>query len=266
MHAPSARPYWHVDAKWVCGLLALGALGVALLFFNLSTLTERERAIKLSGTIVAGLFSREGLDDEQGLVEFRQKVQAMPGDTVAPLEQYPWLVVSKHDALTLNARELRVKIFSQLTAPIYDKGLKGAAAEMTPDPVAQEKFVRDATLLGFFTKTTHETLRGILMISSIAAVMFVSATIFFSARLGRVVTPGILLVIAGFFGVFLGVMVRYPPRDGDAPFAALPSSVTIEIGNSLLQSYGAASLLGGGLLLVAGVLKIVSKFHNPDHS
>lgn len=257
LHKP--RPYWHVDLKWVCGLLALLGLGASLLLFNLSALTERATAIKLSGTIVASLFSRDGLDDEKGLAEFRQKAAAAPGDVVTPMEQYPQLQISKHEALTLSARELRIAIFSQLTTPIYDKGLKGAAAEMTPDLAAQEKFVRDAALLGVFTKKAHATVQRAFYIVAVVTVILLAGAIYFSAGIGRLVTPGILLLAASVLGSLTGLMLRYPPKDGDAPQTALPPNITEAIGNSLIQSFGTLSVLGGAMLLGAVILKIIAQ-------
>jgi hypothetical protein len=261
----AARPYWHVDMKWIFGLLALAALSAALLFFNLSNLTERDRAIKLSATIVATLFSKEGLDDDSGLTEFRQKAQAAPGDKVTPIEQFPWLHISKHDALTLGPRDLRIAIFSQLTMPIYDKGLEGAAAQMTQDPAEQAKFTREATLLGVFTKSTHDVMQRLFYVSSIAALLLLAAAMYFSAGLGRLVTPGLLLVAVSPLGTVLGLLLLHPPKDGDAPFAKLPSSITTEIGNSLSHSYVIASLLGVTLLALALLLKIIKKIRSASN-
>lgn len=261
------RPYWHVDLKWIFGLMAVVALGAALLFFNLSNLTERDRAIKLSATIVASLFSKEGLDDSSGLAEFRQKAQSSPDETVTPIDQFPWLKISKEEALTLSPRDLRIAIFSQMTTPIYDKGLKGAAAQITQDPAEQEKFTQQASLLGVFTHSTHETLQRVFYVSAAAAIVLIVMAIYFSAGLGRLVTPGVLLLATSPLGTFAGLLLLHPPKDGESPFAKLPPGVAIEIGNSLSQSCAMASLLGLLLLALALVLKIAIRLRRvPDIS
>lgn len=242
--------------KWFFGLLALLALGISLLFFNLSTLTERDRAIELSATIVAGLFSKEGLDDTSGLEEFRKKAAAALGDTLAPIEQFPSVQISKNDALTLSPRDLRIAIFSQLTTPIYDKGLKGAAAEITQDPTEQDKFTREATLLGVFTKSAHDVLQRIFYVSAFVALMCIAAAIYFSAGLGRLVTPSLLLLAASPLGAIAGLLLSHPPQDGDSPFAALPPTVAQEIANGLNHSYTYAALFGILLLVIALALRI----------
>lgn len=260
------RPYWHVDLKWVFGLLALFTLGSSLLLFNLSALTERDRAIEVSATVVASLFSKEGLDDASGLQEFRQMAAAAPGDNFAPIEQYPNIQISKNDALTLSPRDLRIAIFSQLTAPIYDKGLEGAAAEITQDPAEQEKFASEATLLGVFTKSAHEILQRIFYVSAGLALISIAAATYFSAGLGRLVTPSVLLLATSPVGAVAGLMLLNPPQDGDSPFAALPSTIAREIGSGLTQSYTYAALLGVLLLTAALALKIIKRMRNPQNT
>ena len=55
----------------------------------------------------------------------------------------------------------------------------------------------------------------------------------------------------------LSLLLLYPPKDGDAPFAALPTGVAQEIGTSLNQSYLSATLIGVGLLVAAGIGKLI---------
>ncbi len=259
-----SRPYWHVDIKWVCGILSFLALGVALLMFNLSTLTAKERALNISTTLVAGLFSKEGLDDEKGLEEFRQKIQNLPGDTVSPIPQFPQVKISKQDVVTLSARELRLKLFRQITEPIYDYGPAGAAAKFTTDVNEQKEFTKNASLLGVFTKKTHQTLHRIFVITAVAAVLFLVTTIYFSAGWGRLVSPGTILLVVSPVGAIAGLLLSHPPKDGDAPLGALPPNVANEIGSSLSHSYMIAAVLGILLLLAALIGKLVQKFVRKD--
>lgn len=255
--AEKPRPYWHVDLKWINAILLFFTLSASLLLFNLANLTQREHAIELSGTIVASLFSREGLDDAKGLEEFKQQANASPDGFIAPIPQFPNVRISKEQANTLSPRELRLAIFKQVTTPIYDKGLQGAAADITSNPDEQQKFVKDAALLGMFTRTTHETLQRAFIIFTVISVLLLAGVIYFSHGWGRLVSPGMLLLLTSPLGAFIGLMILYPPKDGDAPFAALPQIVTQAVGNSLAQSYGSALVLALILLAVAGIGKIV---------
>jgi NADH:ubiquinone oxidoreductase subunit 6 (subunit J) len=253
------RPYWHVDLKWIFGILALFAIAGSLLLYNLSALTEREKATTLSATVVASLFSKNGLDDPKGLEEFRAKAAASPGDKVTPIEQFPWLSISKQEAMTLGPKELRIAIFKQFTEPIYDKGLKGAAAGMTADPAEQQKFIQQASLLGVFTKDTHDAIGRALVWVTIAAILFLAAVIYFSAGWGRLVSPAVLLLAVSPVGAVAGLLFLYPPKDGDGPLTSLPPSVTTEIGNSLSHTYLIAVIAGITLLIAAVIGKITQK-------
>lgn len=259
MKPAKTRPYWHVDLKWISGILLFFALSSALLFFNLSKLTERDKSVEISATIVASLFSKEGLDDEQSLEELRQQAALLPGDTVAPLPQFPGVQISKEDLATKSAREIRIAIFKQLTEPIYDKGIRGAAASFTPDPAEQDEFVKDASLLGIFTKATHDMMQTAFVIATIVSIALLAALIFFSAGWGRLVSPAVLLLAVSPIGALLSLLLLFPSPEGDGPFSLLPRSVAQEIGGSLAQSYLVAAILGIVLFLAALIGKITQK-------
>jgi hypothetical protein len=251
------RPYWHVDLKWIFGILLFFSLGTCLLFFNLSGLTEKDRAVTLSANIVAGLFSKDGLDDEKSITEFREKAAITPGDTVVPVEQFPWLQISKKDALSLGARDLRIAIFRQLTEPIYDKGVAGVAADISKDPAEQEKFVQQAVFLNAFTKSTHSVFQFIFWITAATSVLLLAGLVYFSNGWGRLVSPGIVLLLASPIGTLAGILLLHPPTNGDGPFAQVPQNIAQDIGNSLNNSYSATIILGILLLVAALIGKIV---------
>jgi hypothetical protein len=254
---PAKRPYWHVDLKWVSGILFFFALGASLLLFNLGSLTERERATTISATVIASLFSKDGLDDEKDIVQFKQNAALIPGEFVTPIPQYPWLQISKADLETKTPRELRIAIFKQLTDPIYDKGLLGAAQQFSADPVSQQQFVKDASLLGAFTKSTHAALERAFVWTAIFAGVMLVLLVYFSSGWGRLASPAVVLLLVSPLGTVFSLLLLYPPTNGDSPFAALPISVAQEIGTSLNQSYMSATLIGVGLLVLAGIGKIV---------
>lgn len=254
---PSPRPYWHVDLKWVTGILFFFALGLSLLLYNLSVLTERERATTISATVIASMFSKDGLDDPKDVEIFKQQAALIPGDVITPISQFPTLQVTKADIMTKSPRELRISLFKQLTEPIYDKGIKGAAQEFTPDPAAQAQFQKDAALLGVFTKNTHDSLQRAFIWTALFAGVMLILLIYFSAGWGRLVSPALVLLLVSPLGTVLSLLLLYPPKDGDAPFTALPTGVAQEIGTSLNQSYLSATLVGVGLLVAAGIGKLI---------
>ena len=256
-HANTPRPYWHVDLKWICGIAGFFAFGAALLLLTLTALTERERALSITTSFVASSFSREGLDDEAGVAEFRQAAALLPGDTIAPIAQFPWLTLSKQDIATLSPRELRLKIFRQITEPIYDKGLSAASQQFAANPEDQQTFQRQAAALGVLTKSTHDALRQASIVALIAAVVFLIGMILFSHGWGRLVSPAVIALLVSPLGFLFGLLLRYPPTNGDSPFSQLPGGIGPEIGGGMIGTYGTVLWAGIGLLVVAGVGKLV---------
>src|SRR5258708_3643693 len=153
------RPYWHVDVKWLSGVLLFVSLGACLFLYNLSNLTERSSAVNISATVIARLFSENGMDYSGDLAGFRKQAASSPSNIIKPLEQFPTVQLSKYDVLRLSPRDLRIAIFSQITGPIYDKGVKAAAVSLTRDPAQQQQFIQQASVLGIVTESTHELLQ-----------------------------------------------------------------------------------------------------------
>lgn len=261
------RPYWHVDAKWIAGILLFVNLGACLLLYNLASLTERDHAVNISATIVASLFSPKGLDDASGLKEFRAQAAKMPGTTIAPIEQFPSIRISKHDALTLGPRDLKIALFSQITGPIYDLGLKEAAKQFTSSPADQQKFINQAQILGILTKNTHDILQRLFLISSVATVVLFGILVLFSAGWGRLVSPGVVLVSVSPVGTLASLILLHPPTGDGSLTSTLPSNIVEDVGASLSHSYMYAMILGFVLLAFALVGKIASSvLHRPNAS
>jgi hypothetical protein len=68
----------------------------------------------------------------------------------------------------------------------------------------------------------------------------------------------LLLVVVSFPGAIYSLILANPPRDGDAPLAALPPLITQTLSASLASSYLAAAVLGTLLLVAAAIGKIIT--------
>jgi hypothetical protein len=253
---PHARPYWHVDAKWICGILfALGLLA-SLLLYIASTLTSEKVAVPVATQIVAGMFSRNGLDDDSDLEEFKQKALKQPGEQV---ETLPGAFVSKTDLRTLSPRELRLKIFKQVVEPYYQLGAKGVAAKQSSDPAKQAQIEQQAGLLAYFNKSTHESLQRLFFISLAFLLLPLAGLVYFSAGFGRLVSPGLILVLLTFPGAFASLMLAVSsssskPVGGES---GQGESIAIAVG-SVAPSLALLFGLGVALLLAAGIGKAVA--------
>jgi hypothetical protein len=260
------RPYWHLDAKWIAGILLFFSLGACLLLYNLSALTERRQAVTLSAAVVANLFSPKGLDDTNGLNEFRQQVAKMPGTTVSPIPQFSSIKLSKHDALTLSPADLKIAIFSQITGPIYDIGLEAAAKQFTPNPAEQQQFVKQAAPLGILTTSTHTLIQSLFVASLCTSVILAAFLIFFSAKWGRLVSPGIVLLAISPIGTLASLLLLHPPAGAGLFGASVPTSVTQSVGGTLGHSYPYATALGVALLVAAFIGKIITSVTRQSHN
>ncbi|HEX7259485.1 MAG TPA: hypothetical protein VF272_00970 [Candidatus Saccharimonadia bacterium] len=75
IEAKKSRPYWHVDAKWICGLLLVVMLGAGLFAVGLYRLTERSSAQALTGAIATTFFINPNADVSAN--EVRHKLQPL---------------------------------------------------------------------------------------------------------------------------------------------------------------------------------------------
>lgn len=249
------RPYWHVDIKWMTGIVAFFSLGLALLLGNLVVLTTRENATTITTVAVANLFSRDGLDSDEGLDELRAQIAATDQEVFVPIEQFPGITLTKEQVLELSSRDLRLAIFRQITEPIYDQGLKNAAASLIADSQQQEAFIRDASLLGVVTAENHEALKVATVIASSVALVFFVLSIGFSARWGRPVTAGVLLLLVSPVGAVIGALLRF--SQNNTGLSQFPVEIQSSIGYAMTMTYGVAFILGWLLLVVAGIGKII---------
>ncbi len=253
------RPYWHVDLKWICGLLLLVSLVATLGLYNLSRLTERERAIELSATLIALAFSPGGLDGEEGVAEYRAKATTQPNEQIE-VPNLPGITISKQDVLTLSPRALRLKIFSQISAPIYDKGVEGAVKERTTDPAQQGQFEKNAFALQLFTAQTHQLFNRYFRVALGVSLVLLAGLVYFSRRWGRLVSPGLVLLWVSWPGALIGLFILYPPPNSDGgPLGFLPAEIATPLGRPLQQSYGLASLAGASLLVIAALGKLLTR-------
>jgi len=86
----NSRPYWHVDAKWLTGLLLLALLNITFLVFILAQVTAPEQGITLLTVTLASSFSAEGggLDASGDVEIMRQKIAESPNGQWQPYRDW----------------------------------------------------------------------------------------------------------------------------------------------------------------------------------
>ncbi|HET7142841.1 MAG TPA: hypothetical protein VFI68_02370, partial [Anaerolineales bacterium] len=262
---PKPRPYWHVDAKWISGILLLFLLNVTFPLFILARITAPEQGIEILTVILANSFSREGLDQEVDLEILKQKIAESPDGSWQPIPGLN-ILVREQDIAGLSAREMRLWLFRQLAEPIYYEGEQGLAS-LSTDPEMQKNMGGDLGLIGIINAETHSQLNKALMVMGLISLALLSLLVYFSYRFGRLGSPGCVIFLAALPGVISFSMLRGWLENGGRnpdPQAAestltvytqlatrLAKDILPDIVQKGLQTYLLLTLLGFGLMLAA---------------
>src|SRR5215471_16113137 len=207
LKTPKVRPYWHVDAKWICGLLLTVVLAIWLLVMAAYRITAPSTGVALTTNILAYAFSRNDLSETASVDALRAQIAVSPTQSIQPIPGFP-ITVTLQDVNTLSPRDLRLKIFKQIAQPLYEKGPNNYAKELTGDLAQQKKFENDAALFGLVTQQRHENLGSLAVKLGLLALALMAGAIFFSAGFGRLITPAVVLILASLPGLALFVSLH----------------------------------------------------------
>lgn len=244
------RPYWHVDLKWIFGILTTLFLSVSLLLFSLSILTSEKTAIPLVTFIVASQFSKNGLDDPKDIEETKAKFLNSRQDVFYPIEGQN-VSITRSDLETLSPRELRLKIFRQVVEPYYF----GQVDEETK---------KKAGLLAIVSHTTHNIINQIFFISIIPLLLSLFGLLFFSYRYGKLISPAVIFLLVSTFPSLLLFLIQNttPPSGDTGPFSALPREFVLHITAALSPVFFIIFFAGIGLMALALGIKLVNKLRD----
>lgn len=260
------RPYWHVDAKWICGGLFTVVLIMTLIVSNLVTLTSEKVAVDSLTLMVASSFSRNGLDNTSEIDEVRTKIAASPDGAFIPLPGIN-IGVTESDMLGKTPRELRLWLFRQLVEPAYKKGPEGIF-EIMSNQKMKENLSGQLAIFNLINAKTHDTLKRVLLFFIAACVIFMAPFVFFSRRLGRFVSPGLVMFVIGsagtaFFSLLnaglttkTGASIEPVSYDPGAMLRLSLTEAASAVVPSLAGNYKLLASLGAGLLLIAFFAKI----------
>jgi hypothetical protein len=249
MTTNQTRPYWHVDLKWIFGILTTFFLSLFLLLYTLATLTSEKTAIPLATIIVAGQFSKNGLDDATDIEIVKKKFLNSRENVFYPLENQN-VSITRSELETLSPRELRLKIFRQVVEPFYYEQI-------------DEKTKKQAGILAFLNQTTHRIIDQIVVISFIPLLVCLFGLIFFSYRYGRLVSPAVIFLLVSLLPTVLLTIVANA-RGGNGPFSFLPNDVTQQIAVKLALPYQIFFFAGIGLLGTVVIIKLTDKLRREN--
>jgi hypothetical protein len=257
---PTVRPYWHVDAKWVCGLLLIFSLAITLFLFALVKLTDEKNGPTIAALAVGAAFIRgdSAVDIEEAKAEL-----AKQGGQIRPVPNFPDIVITEAD-LNLTPTEIKLKVFKPITEEIYQNGIEATAERHATTPEQKEQFINDAFFFKLFTKDTNRSLSSKLTIFIVISLILLAGVVYFSTGWGRLANPGLILLFVSLPGSLFSLALTHPPKDGDGGgLGFLPADLTKELGGSLSGVYTRIFLLGLALLIGAGIGKLITHFRPP---
>ncbi|HEY66604.1 MAG TPA: hypothetical protein G4O02_18810 [Caldilineae bacterium] len=236
----SARPYWHVDAKWIFGLLLTGVLAVWLVLVGLWQLTRREAAI--------GLFVEAGMGllypappAAQAFDEMLARARERPEATVQVMGLR--VPLKGREVVGLPREEAARRVFRRLGEVFYDEGPEGLARLRLPD--AEGMWGESSGPLGLFNAQSHQAMGLLVGLGGLVILLLLAPVIYFSAGWGRLASPGVCLVVASLPGWPLMAISTLPPqREGPPPAVRLVARASAPV-------YELAVGLGFTLIIVA---------------
>jgi hypothetical protein len=257
------RPYWHVDAKWITGILLLLLLNITFFIYLLVQVTSLQIGVNLLSTALASTFSFSGggLDAEGDLALMHQKIAAAPDGIWQPLPEFN-IFVREADIAGLTPREARIWFFSQLAGPLYNDGAQGLA-DLSTDPEVQKSILESGIgPLGVISAASNNKLKVALLGSGLISLLFLGLLILFSYRFGRLGSPGCVIFLAAIPGLLLFGGLRgwigqaaqaAPPVEQTSitRYTQLAVDILPGVIQSALQTYLALILVGIILILVA---------------
>lgn len=257
------RPYWHVDAKWLTGILLLLLLNITFLVFILVQVTAPEQGISLLTLTLASSYSAQGggLDAAGDIEIMRQKISESPNGEWHPIPGMK-IVVREKDIAGKTPREVRLWFFRQWAEPLYYGGTQGLASLIT-DPEMKKGLDGGVGPLGFISAETHSKLQGVFAVSGLVSLFFLGLLIFFSYRFGRLGSPGCVIFLAAIPGfILLGGVRGWIEQSAQNPAAVgeetyitqygqLAVDVLPDVVQRAMQIYTFLIFLGLGLMLIA---------------
>lgn len=259
MHTTHIRPYWHVDLKWMFGIMAFASLWGGLLLNAFSTLTERENATAVTTSIVSTILTNNGVDTSTGIEQLKAQAALLPDGATIPIPNLPEITITKEDLLSKSSEEIKNLAIAQLTGPLYEQGLAKTSEEVTQTETQKKSFAQQAGILGVLSKNTHEWLSGAAKVALASSIVWFVGLIYYSAGWGRLVSPAIVLLLVSPVGAAVGTLLEFLSKKEDSPLGFLPQSVMTSLAGAINGTYRTAFLIGLGLLVVAGIGKLVTR-------
>ncbi|MFH1446409.1 MAG: hypothetical protein ABIG43_03240 [Chloroflexota bacterium] len=231
------RPYWHVDAKWIIGILLVFILSITFIVFNLGQITNAENGIDLQTLMIASIFNQQsgGLDDNVTMETILQNIAEEPKGAWQPVPGLN-ITVREEEIEGLALREIRLLFFRKWAEPLYNDGIDGLA-NLADDPELRANIIEGGALLEIISAENHSKLQLVLVGLVITDLVLLALLILFSYRFGRLSSPGFVIFLAALPGILL-----LPLSAGLGETSSATSSEGIGVYTAMLTNIAAEAL------------------------
>ncbi len=242
MQADQQRPYWHIDAKWIFGIIFTIFLATSTFFYSLSVLTSKKVFVPIATYFVATQFSRNGLDDATEIEALKKRFDGQK--VIRPIPQVD-VVITKEDLATLTPRQIRLKIFERVVEPIYEQ-------KRSQESMSQFGY------LAFLNYETNLFFNNIFKTSLVPMFLFGLGLFWFSYKFGKLLSFAVVFIFIGFMPYILLNILKLA-RDHSNGMGLLTKEVLNLAIPPLAGLYSTIFWTGVVLLVLALILKAVSK-------
>lgn len=210
------RPYWHVDAKWISGIIFLVFFITGILFLNISQIISQNNvidtaAVKIESSIkeeTSKFFDSSGKPLAQdkkiilaGLNTAQDKAEELKNNAEDSAKEINPLNFGK-DLARLAVYKLEGLMYSRVSNALNVASEKIEAMDLK-DANLQDKIKSAIEIPKVYSQKQYLRYRNDAIILLTIALLFLLAAIYFSSGFGRLSTPGFLILMAIFPGFFM---------------------------------------------------------------
>lgn len=255
----ATRPGYYPDLKWICGLLAAFGLGLTLLLSTLSVLTSQAVLVPIASGVVTNLLTQNNQGSNQDATALITALKKQPGDTVYPIPGQP-VSLSKQELDSIKPAELMPLAIERLATSYYELGVDGVIAQQQLTGEQRAAVEGQAGLLKYLNKNTHDKIASVARVAAWVTLLPFIGLIFFSYSLGRLVSPGVVLLLVALPGTIL-TGLAYATKVGDSggsgPIPYLSPAATQQLAQAVFPVFATTCLASLVLLVIALVWRMI---------
>ncbi|MFA5845054.1 MAG: hypothetical protein WC971_09535 [Coriobacteriia bacterium] len=233
---------------------------MCLVAASLAAATSEKVVVPALSIAMAAAFSPKGLDDATEIAKFEAMLAKSP-EGIRPIAGIDVTVTAKD--LALPPREMRIAFFGKMALPLY-RGGPEAFGRLATNPKNSKKLADQAGPLGIVSASNHNALVVTAVVLGFVAMLLAVPLVLFSRGSGRLVSAGIVLMVASLPGSAVLTLARLAsnrpppappiPEQGIGGMASYVGAQCLPVLLPPMQRVFLMPLLAGFALLVAAAV------------